>query len=169
MINREQLQPVFRRIRNTAYQLVAVPVLFGLFGWWVSRDAATSAAAPGSGNGSLPLLITTGILVFSPLLLVPLSRAALRRSFMQPEHPNAAARLQALIPLETMTSCMLWAFATVPGFAALFAGGEWRLYLVAVAITYGGLFVHFPRWSRWMERAEQLDLAVVGRPIPSSL
>jgi hypothetical protein len=169
LIDREQLQQAFRRIRNASYQLLAAPLLLGVFGWWFSRETATSAAAAGSGDVPMPLLITTGILVLSPLLLVPLGRAALLRFFLQPDHPNSAGRRQALIPLETYMSCMLWAFAIVPGFVPLFVGGVWWLYIAAVAITYGGLFIHFPRWSRWLERAEQLDLAAAQLPVASPL
>lgn len=168
LIDREQLQVAFRRIRRSCYQILPAPVFTGLVAWFISRDSAGSSGAAGSGTIALPLLVLMGVLALSPLLTVRLVRAAIRRSLGRPD-PDMAQRRQMILPMESGIACNLWGTSTVVGFVAFFLGAPWWFLLASLAITYGGLFADFPRWSRWLEQAQRLDESAPDQLIPTPL
>ncbi|MCE5190544.1 MAG: hypothetical protein ABFC80_10085 [Coriobacteriales bacterium] len=168
MIDREQLEATYRRMRQVCLGLLVSPAMLTLVAWSVSAQAAISGG-PGSGDAPLPWLLGLGAFALSPLLAVPLALALLRRAYDQPARPDAANRLQALIGLESYVACCLWEITTLAAFVAFFMGGPWWFLLGGVAITYTGLAVSFPRWSRWLRRADELGGMAGEHSIPAPL
>lgn len=168
MIDRGQLEMTYRRMRQLCLGLLVSPAMLTLVAWSVSAQGTTSGG-PGSGDAPLPWLFGLGAFALSPLLLVPLAHALLRRTYDQPARPDAAARLQALIGLESYIACSLWEIAAIAAFVGFFMGGPWWFYLGGIVIAYAGLAMSFPRWSRWLKRAEQLGGIAGEHPIPLPL
>ena len=154
MVDRDGLKASYRLTVMSCSGITLIPVMLVYVGWFMYRSPGGSGT-PGSGTLALSTLLVFGALGLSPLLTVPLLTYVFEHQLVPAPSPPASAA--ALMRVQAMTRYALWEIASLIGFVGFFMGASWLYFIGLVAFTYCGYAVTFPRWSSWLERADELD------------
>lgn len=166
MVDREQLRAQFRLAAITCAGLTIIPLLLLFVGWFMHVSPSSSG---GVGSGSLPLLrlVPQVVLGCAPLVVVPVLRRLFKRQRLTAARGvpgGTLASMEQMLSSQATTEFAVWEIASLNGFVAFFLGASWGVFLGLVALTYLGYAVSFPRWSAWVEQADEIDSQSMSYP-----